>query len=125
MNAAEKQDSSVDFRFLNEILVNDQAKGKLVIKKVVGIFFNQSSLFLKQIQNNLKIRDTGELASVAHKFRSNASSVGAIKLMKLLEKFEFDGAQVLKEDWTQSVKSVEDELSVVKEQLKNFIAHFN
>jgi two-component system, sensor histidine kinase and response regulator len=108
---------ALDAKALASIRELDDGEG-VILAEVIGIFFDETPRHLDGLRNAVSSRDAGELARVAHAFKSASGNVGATSVVKLCRELERVGRSGELADAAPLLREIEQQVEAVRPLLK-------
>jgi two-component system, sensor histidine kinase and response regulator len=110
-------EGALDKKALANIRELDDGEGA-ILAEVIGIFFGEAPQHLAGLRAALQAADAGELARVAHAFKSASGNVGAIGVVKLCRELERIGRSGQLADAPPLLAEVEQQFEAVRPLLQ-------
>jgi two-component system, sensor histidine kinase and response regulator len=108
---------ALDMKALANIRELDDGEGA-ILAEVVGIFFDETARHLGGLRNAVAAKDAGELARVAHAFKSASGNVGASGVVKLCRELERIGRSGELADAAPLLREIEQQVEAVRPLLE-------
>ncbi len=109
--------AALDTKALASIRELDDGEGA-ILAEVIGIFFDETPRHLDGLRNAVGGKDAGELARVAHAFKSASGNVGAASVVKLCRELERIGRSGELADAAPLLREIEQQVEAVRPLLK-------
>ncbi|MDZ7839247.1 MAG: ATP-binding protein [Gammaproteobacteria bacterium] len=91
------------------------------VRELVGVFIDDSTGLLRQMETASERRDLEELRRLAHAFKGSAASIGAQKLYDVCEQLNLLGMNDTAERRIELLQAVSHELDRVRKELTGFL----
>jgi signal transduction histidine kinase/CheY-like chemotaxis protein len=114
--------SHIDERVLNNYRSIQQAGKPDIVKRLVGIYLNNSPGVLQEIRKAAESKDTEKLWQSAHSLKSSSANIGATSLAFLCEDLESMGREKQVDKALQTVAVIEEEFRAVAVELGKIIS---
>ncbi len=118
-NASAAQSGLIDPLALDRIRSLDEGGASALLRKIIGIFLDNSPQLLDAIKTASATNDAQALRAAAHSLKSNAANLGALRLAEICKELEHMGRNNTLTAAAPLINDMEQELYLACTALKN------